>query len=87
MSPDIAKEFNKFDSDPNKYIKKYNGVNAVTKKPFAIDVGYERFLGPEIFFHPEVRGHFVFVNFQGFKCVSFTVQKIFCYFLCTYSTK
>ena len=24
-------------------------------QPFSIDVGYERFLGPEIFFHPEVR--------------------------------
>ena len=24
-------------------------------QPFAVDVGYERFLGPEIFFHPEVR--------------------------------
>ena len=36
-----------------RYIKKYNGVNSVTKKPFGIDVGYERFLGPEIFFHPE----------------------------------
>ncbi len=22
-------------------------------QPFKIDVGYERFLGPEIFFHPE----------------------------------
>lgn len=53
VCPDIAKEFNKFDADPNKYMKKFNGVNSVTKKPFEIDVGYERFLGPEIFFHPE----------------------------------
>ena len=53
VCPDIAKEFNKFDGDPNKYIKKYSGMNSVTKKNFAIDVGYERFLGPEIFFHPE----------------------------------
>ncbi|KAI3355596.1 hypothetical protein L3Q82_018422 [Scortum barcoo] len=31
------------------------GVNAVSKTAFLIDgVGYERFLGPEIFFHPEV---------------------------------
>jgi len=50
---DIAKEFNKFDADPSKYVKEYSGVNAVTKKPFKIDVGYEKFLGPEIFFHPE----------------------------------
>lgn len=54
VCPDIAKEFNKFDLDPNKYIRKYKGVNSVTKKEFEIDVGYERFLGPEIFFHPEV---------------------------------
>ena len=25
----------------------------MTKKEFTVDVGYERFLGPEIFFHPE----------------------------------
>lgn len=56
---DIAKEFNKFDQDPNKYIKEYNGVNSVTKKPFKIDVGYERFLGPEIFFHPEVGAKYI----------------------------
>jgi len=53
MCPNIAKEFNKFDAEPNKYIKEYTGVNAITKKPFTVDVGYERFLGPEIFFHPE----------------------------------
>lgn len=35
-------------------MKKYEGINAVTKNPFNVDVGYERFLGPEIFFHPEV---------------------------------
>jgi len=53
VCPDIAKEFNKFDTDPGRYMKKFNGINHVTKKPFEIDVGYERFLGPEIFFHPE----------------------------------
>jgi actin-related protein 3 len=53
VCPDIAKEFSKFDADPNKYIKKYQGMNSVTKKNFEIEVGYERFLGPEIFFHPE----------------------------------
>ena len=45
VCPDIAKEFNKFDADPNKYIKRYQGMNSVTKKDFGIDVGYERFLG------------------------------------------
>lgn len=53
VCPDIVKEFNKYDSDPGKWIKKYASINSITKQPFEIDVGYERFLGPEIFFHPE----------------------------------
>lgn len=55
ICPDIAKEFNKYDSDPAKWIKKYEGKNPVNNQAFTIDIGYERFLGPEIFFHPEVR--------------------------------
>merc|ERR1712060_65161 len=27
-----------------------------TGKPYKIDVGYERFLGPELFFNPEIYG-------------------------------
>ena len=54
VCPDIVKEFNKYDSDPGKWIKKYESMNAITRQPFSVDVGYERFLGPEIFFHPEV---------------------------------
>lgn len=53
ICPDIAKEFAKYDSDPGKWMKNYTGINAITKNPFSVDVGYERFLGPEIFFHPE----------------------------------
>uniref|UniRef100_A0AAQ5X4F1 Actin related protein 3 n=1 Tax=Amphiprion ocellaris TaxID=80972 RepID=A0AAQ5X4F1_AMPOC len=53
VCPDLVKEFNKYDTDGSKWIKQYTGANAVTKKEFTIDVGYERFLGPEIFFHPE----------------------------------
>uniref|UniRef100_A0A3B3XEY8 Actin related protein 3B n=1 Tax=Poecilia mexicana TaxID=48701 RepID=A0A3B3XEY8_9TELE len=53
ICPDIVREFAKYDSDPGKWIKQFQGINAVTKTPFHIDVGYERFLGPEIFFHPE----------------------------------
>ncbi|TNN03673.1 hypothetical protein fugu_000702 [Takifugu bimaculatus] len=41
------------DTDGSKWIKQYTGINAISKKEFTIDVGYERFLGPEIFFHPE----------------------------------
>lgn len=35
------------------FIILFSGMNSVTKQPFNVDVGYERFLGPEIFFHPE----------------------------------
>ncbi|CAH2003272.1 unnamed protein product [Acanthoscelides obtectus] len=43
ICPDIAKEFAKYEADPGKWIKKI----------FDVFPGYERFLGPEIFFHPE----------------------------------
>lgn len=55
ICPDIAKEFAKYDQEPSKWMKKYDGINAITQQPFSVDVGYERFLGPEIFFHPEVK--------------------------------
>ncbi|KRZ19619.1 Actin-related protein 3 [Trichinella pseudospiralis] len=53
VSPNIMKEFSKYDENLSKFIKKYEGQHAVTKKPFNVEVGYERFLGPEIFFSPE----------------------------------
>ncbi|XP_043546667.1 actin-related protein 3B isoform X2 [Chiloscyllium plagiosum] len=53
ICPDIVKEFTKYDMNPGKWIKPYIGINAISKRQFAVDVGYERFLGPEIFFHPE----------------------------------
>lgn len=57
------KEFTKYDMDPGKWIKKYKGINAINKNEFLIDVGYERFLGPEIFFHPEVERP-LFLNYS-----------------------
>ena len=73
ICPDIAKEFNKYDTQPDKFFKTHEGANHITKQVspvsntsltsttlpffllqrFKVDVGYERFLGPEIFFHPE----------------------------------
>uniref|UniRef100_A0A8C7FKE2 Actin-related protein 3 n=2 Tax=Oncorhynchus TaxID=8016 RepID=A0A8C7FKE2_ONCKI len=53
VCPDLVKEFNKYDTDGSKWIKQYTGINNISKKEFTVDVGYERFLGPEIFFHPE----------------------------------
>lgn len=54
ICPDIVKEFAKYDLDPGKWMKQYTGINAINQK-ILVDAGYERFLGPEIFFHPEVR--------------------------------
>eukprot|EP00163_Fabomonas_tropica_P009616 TRINITY_DN19434_c0_g1_i1.p1 TRINITY_DN19434_c0_g1~~TRINITY_DN19434_c0_g1_i1.p1 ORF type:complete len:414 (+),score=125.11 TRINITY_DN19434_c0_g1_i1:131-1372(+) len=54
VCPDIAKEFGRYDADPAKYIKQYQGQHPVTKAPYTVDVGHERFLGPEIFFNPEI---------------------------------
>lgn len=54
VSPDIVKEYKKYDSNPAKYFKTWEGKNHRTKQPWSIDVGYERFLAPEIFFNPEI---------------------------------
>lgn len=54
VCPDLMKEFTKYDKEPEKWIKKYTGTHGIKKESFSVDVGYERFLGPEIFFHPEV---------------------------------
>ncbi|XP_042453204.1 actin-related protein 3-like isoform X2 [Zingiber officinale] len=53
-SSDIVKEYIKHDKKPDKYIKKWAGVKPKTRVPFSFDVGYERFLGPEVFFHPAI---------------------------------
>lgn len=53
VCPDIVKEYKKYDSDPKRYFKKYSGKDPNTGKSWEIDVGYERFLGPELFFNPQ----------------------------------
>ncbi|EFA80529.1 actin-like protein [Heterostelium album PN500] len=54
VCPDLVKEFAKYDAEPDKWIKPIQAADAVTNRPFSYDVGYERFLGPEIFFNPEI---------------------------------
>lgn len=58
---DVVQEYKKFDkkekSEDGKYylnnkFKKYVHKPSNGSKPIEIDVGYERFLGPEMFFHP-----------------------------------
>jgi actin-related protein 3 len=51
---DMVKEFNKYDAEPAKWLKRFDGVHSVTGRTYAIDVGYERFLAPEVFFNPEI---------------------------------
>mmetsp|Transcript_68304 Transcript_68304/g.172160 ORF Transcript_68304/g.172160 Transcript_68304/m.172160 type:complete len:426 (+) Transcript_68304:98-1375(+) len=50
---DVVEEYQKFDRDPRKF-KTYHGVTHRNKEDWAIQIGYERFLAPEIFFNPEI---------------------------------
>ncbi|KAK9324030.1 actin family [Lipomyces orientalis] len=52
VCPDIVKEFNRFDREPER-LQKYLVDQGLDKK-VSVDVGYERFLAPEIFFNPEI---------------------------------
>jgi actin-related protein 3 len=54
VCPDIAKEFKKYDDEAAKWIKTVETLEPVSKKKYVYDVGHERFLGPEIFFNPEI---------------------------------
>ena len=52
VCPDIVKEFGRYDRDRSRFLKHvvaHPGGRQVT-----VDVGYERFLAPEIFFNPEI---------------------------------
>lgn len=50
---DVVEEYQKFDRDPRKF-KTFSGVTQKNKDPWSIQIGYERFLAPEIFFNPEI---------------------------------
>lgn len=54
LASDIVKEFAKHDDQPEKFIKRYVGVNPKTGLEFSCDIAHERFLGPEVFFNPEI---------------------------------
>ncbi|KAE8710233.1 Actin-related protein 3 [Hibiscus syriacus] len=51
---DIVKEFTKNDNELAKYIKQWRGIRLKTGAPYTCDIGYERFLGPELLFSPEI---------------------------------
>lgn len=52
VCPDIVKEFSKFDRDRSRFMK--HVVTHPGGRQVTVDVGYERFLAPEIFFNPEI---------------------------------
>jgi actin-related protein 3 len=64
--PDLVKEFAKYDEKPDKYIRRYEG-HTKNKASWSCDVGYERFLGPEMFFNPEIfSGDFIMVHMHTY---------------------
>lgn len=54
VSQDIVKEYGKYDAEPGRMFKRFSGRNARTRAEYAADVGFEQFLGPELFFNPEI---------------------------------
>jgi actin-related protein 3 len=51
---DVIAEYQKYDVEPQKRIKTLSGIYAKRRQEWNIHIGYERFLAPEIFFHPEM---------------------------------
>ena len=54
VCPDLVKEYAKYDANPGKYFKTFEGTHRSTGSKWSCDVGYEKFLGPEVFFNPEI---------------------------------
>lgn len=54
VCPDIVKEIKKYEQEGDRYIRQHQTRNRITGQPYSVDVGFERFLGPEIFFNPEI---------------------------------
>jgi actin-related protein 3 len=52
--PSVEKEYERFDSNPEKYFKLYEGIHNKTGERFSCNVQYERFLAPEIVLNPKV---------------------------------
>jgi len=52
VCPDIVKEFARYDRDRSRFAK--HVIAQPNGRQVTVDVGYERFLAPEIFFNPEI---------------------------------
>jgi len=53
VCPDLVNEYQKYDQEASRF-RQFAYKNPRTKEEYKIDVGYERFLGPEVFFSPEI---------------------------------
>ena len=53
VCPDMVTEFARYDRRPQEYFKQHS-VTHPNGRTVNVDVGYERFLAPEIFFNPEI---------------------------------
>ncbi|ANB15258.1 actin-related protein 3 [Sugiyamaella lignohabitans] len=53
VCPNIVNEFKRYDKEPNDRFKEFI-VNQGLGRSVKVDVGYEQFLAPEIFFNPEI---------------------------------
>ena len=58
ISKDIVKEFQSYDRDAAASFKTMSGFHRRTREPWQCAIGYERFLGPEVFFQPEIFANF-----------------------------
>lgn len=54
VSPNIVNEFKRFDQEPDRIRKFVSSASHSDAKAVVVDVGYERFMAPEIFFSPEI---------------------------------
>jgi len=54
LCKDVVEEYKKFDKEPGKRFKTLTGNHFRTREEWNIEIGYERFLAPELFFNPEL---------------------------------
>ena len=53
----MVKEYKKYDKKPDTYFKNITVTHPQTGRTANLDIGYEQFLGPEMFFNPEIFHH------------------------------
>jgi actin-related protein 3 len=55
VGQDLVKEFSRFDANPGKHFQRLGfTARGGARGAYSVDVGYEQFLGPELFFNPEL---------------------------------